>query len=109
MGMVRRVDPLDVLDDPHGLEDMARRGFEEVDSFMKILRQVSSNVLMFGSDGLIGWQDVTTGHPEAQRLREALVYLYDMTGHYPAERDITNEISRMSRTAISQDAVSFTQ
>jgi hypothetical protein len=54
-------------------------------------------------------KDIATGHPEAQRFREALVYLYEVTGHYPAERDITNEVSRMSRTAISQDAVSFTQ
>lgn len=43
MGIVRRVDPLDILDDPNGLEDMARRGFEEVDSFMQILRQVSTS------------------------------------------------------------------
>ena len=41
MGMVRRMDPMDVLNDPHGLEDMAGRGFEEVDGFMQMLRQVS--------------------------------------------------------------------
>ncbi|KAG8725387.1 hypothetical protein FRC09_000028 [Ceratobasidium sp. 395] len=89
-GVVRRMDPVDVLDDPRGLEDMARRGFDEVDAFMQVLRQ-----------------DVATGHPDSQRFREALIYLYEMTGHYPAERDITNEISRMSRTAYAQDAVSF--
>ncbi|KAG9086253.1 hypothetical protein FRC06_003205 [Ceratobasidium sp. 370] len=89
-GLVRRPDPMDVLDDPRGLEELAQGGFEEVDAFMQAMRQ-----------------DIATGHPESQRFREALIYLYEMTGHYPAERDITNEISRMSRTAYAQDAVSF--
>ncbi|KAG8736620.1 hypothetical protein FRC10_009127 [Ceratobasidium sp. 414] len=91
-GLVRRPDPMDILDDPRGLEDVVQGGFEEVDAFMQALRQ-----------------DIATGHPESQRFREALIDLYEMTGHYPAERDITNEVSRMSRTAYAQDAVSFSQ
>jgi hypothetical protein len=54
-------------------------------------------------------KEVATGRPEAQRFREGLIYPYEMRGHYPADWDITNEILRMTRTAISQDAVSFTQ
>ncbi|QRV80657.1 Tyrosine kinase catalytic domain protein [Ceratobasidium sp. AG-Ba] len=90
MGLARKQDPTEVLNDPHGLEDLAHRSFEEIDEFMQGLRQ-----------------DIATNHPDSQRFKDALVYLYEMTGHYPAERDITNEISRISRTAISQDAFSF--
>ncbi|CAE6501117.1 unnamed protein product [Rhizoctonia solani] len=92
MPLVRRVDPAEVLSDPNGLEELAQRGLDAVDSFMQVLRQ-----------------DVATGHPDSQRYREALIYLWSLTGHYPAERDITNEISRVAKTPIGQDAVSFTQ
>ncbi|CAE6483281.1 unnamed protein product [Rhizoctonia solani] len=91
MPLVRRTDPAEVLNDPHGLEELARKGLDAVDPFMQILRQ-----------------DVATGHPDSHRYREALVALWEMTGHYPAERDITNEISRVGKTPIGQDAVSFT-
>ncbi|CUA73606.1 putative serine/threonine-protein kinase DDB_G0267514 [Dictyostelium discoideum] [Rhizoctonia solani] len=92
MPLVRRLDPTEVLSDPHGLDELASRGLDAVDSFMQVLRQ-----------------DVATGHPESHRFREALVYLWSLTGHYPAERDITNEISRVGKSPIAQDAISFTQ
>ncbi|KAG8687038.1 hypothetical protein FRC11_007906 [Ceratobasidium sp. 423] len=91
MPLVRRMDPAEVLNDPNGLEELVRKGLDAIDPFMQILRQ-----------------DVATGHPDSHRYREALVALWEMTGHYPAERDITNEISRVGKTPIGQDAVSFT-
>ncbi|KAJ1302924.1 hypothetical protein OPQ81_003222 [Rhizoctonia solani] len=91
MPLVRRMDPAEVLNDPHGLEELARRGLEAVDPFMQVLRQ-----------------DIATGHPDSLKFKEALVTLWGMTGHYPAERDITNEISRVGKTPIGQDAISFT-
>ncbi|CCO33214.1 hypothetical protein BN14_07287 [Rhizoctonia solani AG-1 IB] len=91
MPLVRRTDPMEVLNDPNGLEELARRGLDAVDAFMLVLRQ-----------------DIANGHLESSRLREALVYLWRVTGHYPAERDITNEISRVGKTPVGQDAVSFT-
>ncbi|ELU38318.1 protein tyrosine kinase domain-containing protein [Rhizoctonia solani AG-1 IA] len=93
MPLVRRTDPVEVLSDPNGLEELARKGLDAVDGFMQVLRQL---------------QDIATGHPESSRFREALVYLWRVTGHYPAERDITNEISRVGKTPVGQDAVSFT-
>ncbi|KDN36824.1 hypothetical protein RSAG8_10606, partial [Rhizoctonia solani AG-8 WAC10335] len=77
---------------PNGLEELANKGLDAVDSFMQVLRQ-----------------DVATGHPDSPRFREALIYLWNLTGHYPAEKDITNEISRVGKSPIGQDAVSFTQ
>ncbi|CAE6496698.1 unnamed protein product [Rhizoctonia solani] len=91
MPLVRRVDPAEVLNDPNGLDELARKGLDAVDSFMQVLRQ-----------------DVATGHPDSQRFREVLIYLWSLTGHYPAERDITSEISRVGKTPIGQDAISFT-
>jgi hypothetical protein len=55
MGLVRRVDPMDVLEDPRRLEDMAGRGFEEVDSFMQLLRQVSPGFCSMGLDWVLIW------------------------------------------------------
>ncbi|CAE6477391.1 unnamed protein product [Rhizoctonia solani] len=91
MPSVRGIDFAEVLNDPHGPEELARKGLDTVDSFMEILRQ-----------------DVATGHPDSHRYREALIALWKMTGHYPAERDITDEISRVGKTPIERDAVSFT-
>ncbi|CAE6471426.1 unnamed protein product [Rhizoctonia solani] len=91
MPLVRRTDPVELLSDPNGLEELASRGLDAVDAFMQVLRQ-----------------DIATGHPESPRFREALVYLWRVTGHYPAERDITNEIARVGKTPVGQDAVSFT-
>lgn len=55
MPLVRRTDPSEILDDPHGLEDLARRGLEAVDTFMKILRQVRILLLILAMLLMCAW------------------------------------------------------
>ncbi|KAG8691152.1 hypothetical protein FRC11_006347 [Ceratobasidium sp. 423] len=86
MLLVRKMDPTKVLSDPHGLEELARKGLDAVNSFM---------------------QDIATGHLDSHKFEEALVTLWGMTGHYPAEGDTMNEISRVVKSSVGQDVVTF--
>ncbi|KAF8753700.1 Protein tyrosine kinase [Rhizoctonia solani] len=89
MPLVRRTDPVEVLSDPNGLEELARKGLDAVDGFMQVLRQVDRTPRVFA-------------------LPRGAGVPVESDWSLPAERDITNEISRVGKTPVGQDAVSFT-